>query len=75
MEVAQQVHGIGEVAARMAPRRFEQGIEVRMASGTLARDARELGFGNAERCLADGPLDRHSSPHVVHPDEALFRSS
>jgi hypothetical protein len=46
-----------------------------MAGRALARDACELGFGDAGRSLADGPIDCHSSPHVVHPDEALFGSS
>ena len=52
MQAAQQVHRVGEVAAGMRPGRFEQGIQVRMARASLARDAGELRFGNADR-LAD----------------------
>jgi hypothetical protein len=35
-----------------------------MASAPFARDPRELGFGNADRLAADGPIDRHSFPLV-----------
>ena len=52
MKAAQQMHGIGEVAAGMRPGRFEQSIEMRMARATVARDAGKLGFGNADRLLA-----------------------
>ena len=56
MEAAQQVHGVGEVAARVAAGRFEQGIEIRVTSAPLARDARELGFGDADRFAVTGRL-------------------
>ncbi len=52
MEAAQQVDGIGEVAAGMRAGRFEQGVEMRMARASLARDAGELRFGNADRLAA-----------------------
>ena len=70
MEAAQQVHGIGIVTAGMAAGRFEQGIEIGMASATLARNARKLCFGNADRLVADGPINRHSSPLVLNSGEA-----
>ena len=49
MKAAQQMHGVGEVAAGMAAGGFEQRVEMRMARATLARDAGELRFGNADR--------------------------
>ena len=48
---------------------------MRMASATFTRDARELGFGDADLMLADGPIDYHSSPHVLILGEALLRPS
>jgi hypothetical protein len=36
-----------------------------VASAPIARDARELGFGNADLMLADGPIDRHHYPLVL----------
>jgi hypothetical protein len=36
-----------------------------VAGATFTRDARKLGLGDADRCLADGPIDCHSSPHVL----------
>jgi hypothetical protein len=56
MEAAQEVHGIREVAARVAPRRLKKRIQIGMSSAALGRDARELGFGNAGRLVADGPI-------------------
>jgi hypothetical protein len=35
-----------------------------MARAPVACDARKLGFGNADRLTADGPIDRHSFPLV-----------
>ena len=48
MEAAQQVHGVGEVAAGMAARRFEQRVKIIVASGPFTRDAGELGIGDAD---------------------------
>jgi hypothetical protein len=48
----------------MAPGRFKQGVQVRMASAPFTRDPRELGFGNADLLVADGPMYCHSSPLV-----------
>jgi hypothetical protein len=75
MHVAKQVHRVREIAARMPARSFEKGIQVGVASASLARDARELGFGNADLTVADGPVNRHSSPLVLHSGEALLGSS
>ena len=58
------MHRIGEVAAGMRPGGFEEGGEMGMARTTLARDAGKLSFGNADRLLADRPVDRHSFPLV-----------
>jgi len=73
MEAAKQVHGIGEVAAGMAARRFEKRIEIDMTRGAVARDTGELSIGDAglvgslERTLlADGPINRHSYPLVLN---------
>jgi hypothetical protein len=38
-----------------------------VATGTLARDARELSIGNADLIVADGPIDRHYHPLVMNP--------
>ena len=77
VEVAQQVHRVGEIAARMGPGQFEQGGQIGMARTALARDAGQLCFGNADRfgprqsinltrtLVVDGPIDRHSSPLVI----------
>ena len=65
VKVAQQVDRVGQVARRVATRRLEQGIEVRMASAAVARDADELSLGDVGRWLADGPVDRHSPPLMV----------
>src|SRR3954452_17999715 len=62
VQVAEEMHGIGEVSPRMPARRFEQSAEIWMTSTSPARDARELGFGSAGLTVADGPIDRHSSP-------------
>jgi hypothetical protein len=62
MQAAQQMHRVRKIAAGIAPRRLEQLVEIRMASAPISRDPRELGFGNADRLLADGPTDRHSTP-------------
>jgi hypothetical protein len=70
MQAAQQVHRIGKIAAGMSAGSFEQGIEMRMASTAVARDTRELGFGDADLNLAHGPIDCHSSPLVLHSGEA-----
>ena len=87
VKAAQQVHGVGKVAAGVTAGRFEQHVEIGMASAALARDARELGFGNADRMgplqsitlmgtlVADGPVNRHSSPLGLVSGEALFSSS
>jgi hypothetical protein len=57
--------------------RLKQGIEIRMAGATLARDARELGLGDAGRLspdqsrglgrapMTDGPIRCHYSPLVL----------
>ena len=50
------MNGIGKVAAGMAARRFEQRIQIGMTRTALARDARELGLGNADRFVDDGPI-------------------
>jgi hypothetical protein len=49
VKAAQQMHGVGKVAARMRPGGFEESVEVRMARATVARDPGELGLGNADR--------------------------
>jgi hypothetical protein len=36
-----------------------------MASAPVTRDPRELGFGNADLLVADGPIYCHSSPLVL----------
>ena len=46
-----------------------------MASAPLARDASKLGFGDADLFAVDGPIDRHSSPHVLHFGRTLFSRS
>jgi hypothetical protein len=46
-----------------------------MASASVARNACELRFGNADLIVADGPTDCHSSPLVLLSGEALFESS
>jgi hypothetical protein len=47
-----------------------------MARAPIARDPRELGFGNADRLAADGPIDRHSIPLVRRASgEAYSRRS
>jgi hypothetical protein len=33
-----------------------------MTRTPVARDTRELGFGNADRLTVDGPINRHSYP-------------
>jgi hypothetical protein len=64
MQTAQEMDGIREIAASMRAGRFEKGVQVRMARAPVACDARKLGFGNADRLTADGPIDRHSFPLV-----------
>jgi hypothetical protein len=73
VQAAEEVDGIGKIATAVTPRRFEQASKIGMASTSLARDSRELDFGNADRFVADGPIDRHSSPLVCLSGEALFR--
>jgi hypothetical protein len=64
VKAAQQVYGIGEVTARVRTCGLEQRIQMRMACATFARHTGELRFGNADRFVADGPIDRHSLPLV-----------
>jgi hypothetical protein len=64
MKAAKQVYGIGEIPAGMRSRGLEKCDEMRMTRCPFARDARELGFGNADRRAADGPIDRHPFPLV-----------
>jgi hypothetical protein len=75
MQAAQQVHGVCKIAPRMTARGFQQSIEVRMASASFARDTCELRFGNADRIVADGPVNCHSTPLVLSSGEVLFESS
>ena len=53
VEAAQEMHGIGQIAAGMAAGAVEQCGEMRMARKPLARDTSELGRGNADRLLFD----------------------
>jgi hypothetical protein len=46
-----------------------------MANATLARDACELGVGDADLIAADGPVYCHSTPLVLLSGEALLRLS
>jgi hypothetical protein len=46
-----------------------------MASAPFTRDPRELGFGNADLLVADGPMYCHSSPLVLLSGEALLGPS
>jgi hypothetical protein len=46
-----------------------------MASAPFTRDPRELGFGNADLLVADGPIKCHSSPLVMFSGEALLGPS
>jgi hypothetical protein len=71
MDAAQQVHSIGEVPTRMATGRFKQRVQVGVANATFARNACELGLGNTDLMVADGPVDCHSSPLVHVSGEAL----
>jgi hypothetical protein len=76
VKAAEQMHGIRQVAAGVRPRRFEEGVQIRMARAAFARDASELSLGNADRLgshqsialtgflRADRPIDRHSFPLV-----------
>ena len=56
VQAAQKMHRIRKIASGIAPRRLEQLVQVRVASAPISRDPRELGFGNADRFLADGPI-------------------
>jgi hypothetical protein len=49
VEVAQEMDGVREVAGRVPAGRFEQGIDVRMASAAVARNAGNLSLGDAGR--------------------------
>jgi hypothetical protein len=49
VKAAQEVDGVGDVAARMRAGSFEKRLEMRMAGGPHAGDAGELGRGNADR--------------------------
>jgi hypothetical protein len=75
MQAAEQVHGVGKVAAAMRTARAEQTVEVRMASAAFTHNSGKLRFGNADRLMGphrsttlmgalvvDGSFDRHSSP-------------
>jgi hypothetical protein len=53
VKAAEEMDGVGEVAAGMKPRPLDQRKEVRMASASVVRDPRELGCGNADRFLFD----------------------
>jgi hypothetical protein len=64
MNVAQQVDGVGQVAAGVPAAALQQKGEVGMARAPIARNASELSLGNADRYAVDGPIVRHSYPFV-----------
>jgi hypothetical protein len=39
-----------------------------MARASIARDAREMRLGNADRFHFDGPVDRHSFPSLAQAE-------
>jgi hypothetical protein len=49
VKAAQQMDGVGEVAAGMRPGSLDQRLEMRMAHTAIVVDAREMRLGNADR--------------------------
>ena len=62
VKAAQQVYGIGKVAAGVRTGSFEEGLQIGVTRAPVAGDTRQLGLGNADRLTVDGPINRHSYP-------------